>query len=101
MVRRRVEHPFQRPKLPDRFRVNPKLVEEIKLDVDEQGRERNPQESERVVEEDPEGSLEDGLAEGGGEVVFLGRMVDVVSRPTEGCVWGIVLVLTINHCFWD
>lgn len=83
MVRRRVEDPFQGSAVINYFCVNPKLKDQIELEVDEESGKRNPEESQRLVETEGKVALEQGLSEGRAEVVFLGGVMNLVTRPRQ------------------
>lgn len=71
MMRRRVENPLQRAAVVNHLRVNPKLKNQIKLEVDEESGKRDPKEGQGLVDTDGEVALEYGLSECRAEVVFL------------------------------
>lgn len=92
MMRRCVQNPLQRPALPDQLRVDPKLIQEIELHVDQGSRVRNARESQGKVKHEGEIALEHRLTESSGEVVVFRGMMDLVARPDEvyllGEKWG-------------
>lgn len=82
-----VEDPLQRPAVLHQLGVDPKLEQEVELQVHQQGRERHAQKGQGLVDTEGEILLERRLTESSGEVVLLGRMVDLVVCPNQVNLW--------------
>jgi len=84
MESRSVEDPAKRTNVTYQLRMDPKLEEEDKLRMDQKLRGRNNQRSRKVEPVSQlEKSLENWLAEGGGQVEFFTAMMDLVDRPEQ------------------
>lgn len=83
MVRWRIQNPLQGPAVVNDLRVNPKLEDQIELQVDEEGGKRDTDEGQGLVDTEGEIALEQRLSEGRAEVVFFGGVMDLVTRPHQ------------------
>ena len=81
MMRRRVEHPFQRAQLADQAGVDPELVERVEARHRGEPGRRKAHQRQRQVEDPGEEPLERPLPQRHREVVILARMVHHVPGP--------------------
>ncbi len=88
VVRRRVEHPFQRPQLADCLGVNPKLIQQVERRHGDIPGGRKADHGQRQIEHPGETTFEGALPQRHGEVVFLALMVHDVRRPGRGVFVG-------------
>ena len=78
----RVEDVFERAQLGDDIGVDPKLVQEIHLRMNQEDLRRNEQ-RQREIEDPREVGLHHALPKGGRQVVVFTRMVSLMGRPEE------------------